>query len=481
MNRLIKILFLAANPKDTSQLRLDEEMRGIDQALRQSEFRDKFDLKQQWAVRVADLQSHLLRHKPDIVHFSGHGSLSSEVILEDNDGNSKPIPSHALSQLFFVLKDNIQCVVLNACYSKEQAQAIAQHINCVIGMSKAIGDSAAINFSVAFYQALGFGRDVRTAFDLGCLQINLESLNEQDTPKLIALKSNPKKIAFVKEVEVENIKNAAVTRILREAIRAVPAVKYALGIAGIISALAIVVSFQIDFRVAILGTIIMLILMVVLVIFARLTVITQSYFVVPAIVLTWFCLLITISTATLLFSSVFFQNPLNLEHWLNGNSNSSFNGTVLLDEKPIGGAEVKILEIEKSRLTNEFGKFEITIAENDLRENYTFVVSYNEVDTTVIVSSADRKDLYFDLKTSKKSISGIILDYDNHKISGVELSISGTSEKTYSNSSGLFFLEIKDRTATRLELIASKMGYKTKQFFIIVPDSNVKILLEKTQ
>ena len=210
MKRLIKILFLAANPRDTSQLRLDEEMRGIDQALRQSEFRDKFDLKQQWAIRVADLQSHLLRHEPDIVHFSGHGSLSSEIILEDNDGNSKPIPSRALSQLFFVLKDNIQCVVLNACYSKEQAQAIAEHITCVIGMSKAIGDSAAISFSVAFYQALGFGRDIKTAFELGCLQINLENLNEQDTPKLIALKNNPKEITFVKKVEAENITNVVV-------------------------------------------------------------------------------------------------------------------------------------------------------------------------------------------------------------------------------------------------------------------------------
>jgi len=173
VDRPIKILFLAANQNDTSQLGLDEEIRGIDQALRQTEFRDRFELEQQWAVRVADLQSYLLRHQPDIVHFSGHGGRASEIILEDSEGNSQFVPSGALSQLFLIFKENIRCVVLNACYSEQQAQAIAQYLDCVIGMSKAVGDAAAISFATAFYQALGFGKDVKTAFDLGCVQINL--------------------------------------------------------------------------------------------------------------------------------------------------------------------------------------------------------------------------------------------------------------------------------------------------------------------
>jgi hypothetical protein len=192
----IKILFLAANPQDTDRLRLDEEIRGIKHALLQAEFRDKFDIEQEWAVRVTDLQGHLLRHQPDIVHFSDHGREASEIILEDKTGESQIVPTRALEQLFAVLKDNIRCVVLNACYSERQAQAIAKHIDCVIGMSKAIGDEAAINFSVAFYQALGFGRNVQTAFDLGCVQIDMQNLNEQDTPQLLATKCNPEEIVF---------------------------------------------------------------------------------------------------------------------------------------------------------------------------------------------------------------------------------------------------------------------------------------------
>ncbi|MCI0697824.1 CHAT domain-containing protein [candidate division KSB1 bacterium] len=196
----IKILFLSANPTDTSQLRLSEEMRDIDQALRQAEFREKFDIRQQWAVRISDLQGSLLRHKPDLVHFSGHGSRSNEIVLEDKNGNSQTVPSDALSDLFSNLKDNIKCVVLNACYSELQARAIAQHIDCVIGMSKAIADEAAINFSVAFYQALGYGKSVKAAFELGRGMIHLQSLNEQDKPKLIAFNSNPEELVFVQNV-----------------------------------------------------------------------------------------------------------------------------------------------------------------------------------------------------------------------------------------------------------------------------------------
>ena len=111
----VKILFLAANPLDTTRLRIEEESRSIDQALRQTEFRDKFEIIQHWAVRDTDLQSYLLRHEPNIVHFSGHGSDLNEIVLEDESGNSRPVSPRALGSLFSVLKDNIRCVVLNAC------------------------------------------------------------------------------------------------------------------------------------------------------------------------------------------------------------------------------------------------------------------------------------------------------------------------------------------------------------------------------
>ena len=181
----IQILFLAANPKNTSKLKLEEEVRAIDHALRDAEYRNRFNFETQLAVRLDNLQGYLLRYKPNIVHFSGHGSIAGEIIIEDNTGQGHPISSDALSQLFGVFRDTVRCVVLNACYTDEQAEAIAKQIDCVIGMTKAIGDDAAVGFASSFYQAIGFGRNIKDAFILGCNQINIANLNDQDVPQLL--------------------------------------------------------------------------------------------------------------------------------------------------------------------------------------------------------------------------------------------------------------------------------------------------------
>lgn len=193
----VKILFLSANPAYTDRLRVDKEMREIEEALRQTKYRDNFKTETYGAVRFFDLQNYLLLHKPNIVHFSGHGSPSNEILLEDDDGHSQPISARAISKLFEVLKNNIRCVLLNACYSEVQAHAIAKCVDCVIGMSKKISDSASTRFAKAFYNALGYGKDVESAFQLGCANIESENLDEQDTPKLLTLKSKPSKIVFV--------------------------------------------------------------------------------------------------------------------------------------------------------------------------------------------------------------------------------------------------------------------------------------------
>lgn len=191
---MIKVLFLASNPEGTEHVNLDEEIRRITQKLRLAEFRD-VKLESLWAVRPDDLLQGLLEHKPHIVHFSGHGNTAGEIILMDNNRQAKPVSAEALRKLFATLKDNIRVVVLNACYSQIQATAIAEVIDCVIGMDQAIGDNGAITFAAAFYQAIGFGRSISEAFELGKTAIMLESIPEADTPQLIArLGVDPTKI-----------------------------------------------------------------------------------------------------------------------------------------------------------------------------------------------------------------------------------------------------------------------------------------------
>ena len=175
----IKILFLAANPLDTVRLGTDEEARAIDLALRQADYRG-FAVAAHHAVRIDDLQELLLRHRPDILHFSGHGAATNAIILQDAQGNSVPVRGAALGRLFRTLKDNLRCVVLNACYTADNAAGLAEVIDCVVGIEDAITDSAALQFATAFYRALGYGRSIQEAFDLGQVQIELAGLGEAE-------------------------------------------------------------------------------------------------------------------------------------------------------------------------------------------------------------------------------------------------------------------------------------------------------------
>ncbi|GAK54698.1 hypothetical protein U14_05986 [Candidatus Moduliflexus flocculans] len=56
MQEKTTILILTANPKNTRQLRLDEEVRDIREALERSSFCERFDVQERRAVRPQDMQ-----------------------------------------------------------------------------------------------------------------------------------------------------------------------------------------------------------------------------------------------------------------------------------------------------------------------------------------------------------------------------------------------------------------------------------------
>jgi uncharacterized protein YjbI with pentapeptide repeats len=178
------IVILAANPKDTSRLRLDQEVRDINEGLNRAKKRGKFVLKHIWAARPKDIRRAMLDMKPNIVHFCGHGAGENGIAFEDESGNTKLVNTKALSDFFALFSDTIECVLLNACYSEAQTAAIASHINYVIGMKKGIKDDMAIKFAVAFYDGIVAGKSIKFAFDLACNAINWENTPQSSIPSL---------------------------------------------------------------------------------------------------------------------------------------------------------------------------------------------------------------------------------------------------------------------------------------------------------
>ncbi len=196
----IRVLFLAANPVPSALLKLNEEYEQITEGIASAKFGDIFDLNPVLATDVNRLVHALLKHEPHIVHFSGHGSSGEEILLQTTPeiesqlrhlnpsrsagGGVHLLGKDPLIQILEAIKDHVRIVVLNACYSSSQAEEIAKVIDWVVGMKSAVGDDGARVFSVAFYQALAFGRPVQLAFDLAKAKLAALRLSDQDLPRL---------------------------------------------------------------------------------------------------------------------------------------------------------------------------------------------------------------------------------------------------------------------------------------------------------
>ena len=182
MSSKVNILIVFANPKNSDPLRLGEEDRTIRECIKRSNNRDSLNYKIIHAARIKDVQRELLEDEFQIVHFSGHGAPSGQLALEDENGDIKLVPQHALAGLLSKFQ-SIECVILNACYSVGQGKVIALGVPLVIAMDGPISDDAAKHFTRGFYDTIGAGKDCRFAYKMGCDAISLEDYPEQSTPK----------------------------------------------------------------------------------------------------------------------------------------------------------------------------------------------------------------------------------------------------------------------------------------------------------
>lgn len=186
----VRILFLAAEPSDTSRLRLGQELRDIKERLRIPIESGKFYLEQRESVRIGDITQAIFDVKPHIIHFSGHGTRNGELCFEDEVGKVQLVEPDALAAMFKLFVPQVNCVVLNACYSKIQAQTIAEHIPFVVGMNDEIEDKAALAFAVGFYKALAANRSIEDAYEFGCVEIRLQGIPAHLIP-VIHVKKSP--------------------------------------------------------------------------------------------------------------------------------------------------------------------------------------------------------------------------------------------------------------------------------------------------
>jgi hypothetical protein len=163
---LVKILFMAANPKNTQSLNLNTEYRTLQQEMRQGSKRDDFEwLSPIFAATLPEMMRGL-NQQPNIIHFSGHG-LKKGLVLEDENAYAQVVTNEMLDLLFKDLKGIVNIVVLNCCYSTAQAEFLSK-IGCyVLGYNTPVGDKVAQSFAKGFYLGLSDGKDFLSALNSG--------------------------------------------------------------------------------------------------------------------------------------------------------------------------------------------------------------------------------------------------------------------------------------------------------------------------
>lgn len=175
----VKILFIAANPDNESRLALDREYARLEESIKVASLRDRFELHTSFATTTKSLIAKLMEHKPNIIHFSGHGNCQG-ICLEDETGNAKLVSTEALTYLFEQINDTVECVLLNSCYSESQANTVVSQINFVVGMNDAVSDSAATAFTQGFYLSLANDPsfDFEKAYKIGIAKIKIDGDKE---------------------------------------------------------------------------------------------------------------------------------------------------------------------------------------------------------------------------------------------------------------------------------------------------------------
>jgi tetratricopeptide (TPR) repeat protein len=198
LNENPRILFLGASPNDQKQIRLVDEVNAIQEGLRQARYGSRFEFYQRLNVDFSQLSASILNHNPHIVHISAHVDEEGNIILVDGYGCSEVIPPDRLGTLLSQFKNYIRCVVLAGCNSERTAKVIKEiqpYVEPIVAMSRPVRDSVCIDFSRQFYMALGSGRRVQSAFDIG--RAAMDHPEWKTLANLFWQWNNPRRIRFV--------------------------------------------------------------------------------------------------------------------------------------------------------------------------------------------------------------------------------------------------------------------------------------------
>lgn len=184
--RKLSVLFVAAVPSSHDHLRTDAEFRMIQDEVRRSLYRDSVDFFIKPAADMKSMLEGMNDHRPEIVHFSGHGG-GEEILFDDGKvvgSVGKPLRFKLLAEALGATSTPPKLLVLNACDTSSGADVFLDVVEGVVAMSDDISDIGAAIFSAAFYAAIASGQPLSSAIKQGVVRMKAAVLADAHVPRL---------------------------------------------------------------------------------------------------------------------------------------------------------------------------------------------------------------------------------------------------------------------------------------------------------
>ncbi len=163
----IKIVYIAANPKDTNDVDTEREYKEINEIFKKNNNK-RFSLNNPvFGATQKDIADTLtsIKNEKIVIHFSGHGSQIGDFLLENKNETSLQAGAKELSQYLGSFK-NIIGVVYSNCYSEDLVQNTINQINgFCIGYEETVNKDSAKNFAYQFYLSLLNNEQPKEAFE----------------------------------------------------------------------------------------------------------------------------------------------------------------------------------------------------------------------------------------------------------------------------------------------------------------------------
>lgn len=161
------LLIVSASPRDHDPLRVNAEVREIQDLHQKGKARDCFKVEHAIAATMESFKDALLRHKPTLLHFAGHCEGEDGLLLEDTEGNPAVLSPSVLAGQVRLALPKLEGIVLNGCETRQAAQALPPDLLWRIYTTRSIADDVALAFTRGFYRTLFHGRSIKKCFEHG--------------------------------------------------------------------------------------------------------------------------------------------------------------------------------------------------------------------------------------------------------------------------------------------------------------------------